>query len=115
MNKEDRDRAINMINDHIENGKQLIRDKRILIQILEKEANKLSSVFTMPWQFAANSKRLESVYVELDRADHEIQMQRTKNTKLRDLRTSIQIPEVEAPEDVLLLEHHQVIVASHAH
>lgn len=111
MNKEDRDRAINMINGHIETGKQLIRDKRVLIQILEKESSKLSSVFTMPWQFQANTKRLESVYAELDRADHEIQMQRNKNTKLRELRELISIPEIEAPEEILMLEHHQIVMA----
>lgn len=111
MNKEDRDRAINMINGHIENGKQLIRDKRILIQILEKEANRLTTFFKIPWNSETNNKRLESVYAELDRADHEIQMQRTKNTKLRDLRESISIPEIEAPEEILMLEHHQIITA----
>lgn len=103
MTKEERDRVLMQINLHIENGKQLIRDKRILIEILEKEVGRLTSMFNMPWKSAANEKRLEAVYCELDRADHDINVQRNKNTKLRNLRMEVHYEELNSPEPVLLL------------
>ena len=114
MDKAERDRAIMMINVHIEDGKQLIRDKRVLIDILEKEANKLSGVFHLPWNTDARTRRLESVYCELDRADADMATQRAKNSKLRDLRNSIQQETLTAPAPMLLLSHGQEIVASHS-
>lgn len=101
MTKEERDKAMWIINDHIERGKQLIRDKRILIDILEKESSRLTSLFK--WKTEATEKRLEAVYSELDRADADIDAQKTKNTKLRNLRMQVIHEELAAPAPVLLL------------
>lgn len=112
MTKEERDRALLIVDGHIEDGKQLIRDKRILIKILEREVNNLTTLFKRPWKADEFNKRLESVYAELDRADYEIEVQRTKNSKLRDIRSQIRFQELPAPQPMLLLTHDDIIVAS---
>lgn len=112
MTKEERDRALLIVDGHIEDGKQLIRDKRILIKILEREVDNLTSMFKRPWKAAEFNKRLESVYAELDRADHDIDVQRSKNSKLRDIRSQIRCQALPEPQPMLLLTHNEIIVAS---
>lgn len=91
MNRVDRERAIAIINQHIEQGKQFIRDKRLLIDIIHNDIHARALKFRWPWKDYTISDRDMALNREIDRAWMEIERQKAKNSQLRDLRETIMV------------------------